>query len=107
MTEAVNLKTDKYDVKGCRTSTNKILDPPHWSCIGNPFHLKDVNNEKQRKEVIDLYREYFYSKIKRFPEFKDYILSLKGKRIGCFCKPLPCHLDIVVEYIESYYGTIS
>lgn len=101
MTQAVNIKSDKYDVKGCRSSNGKILEPPHWSCIGNPFHLKDINNEQQRKEVIDLYRQYFYSRIARDPVFKQYVLSLKGKRIGCFCKPLSCHLDIIVEYLES------
>jgi hypothetical protein len=35
------------------------------------------------------------------PEFRESILALRGRRLVCFCKPLPCHGDIIVEYIEE------
>jgi hypothetical protein len=28
-------------------------------------------------------------------------MALKGKRLGCFCKPLACHGDVIKEYIEG------
>ena len=27
--------------------------------------------------------------------------ALKGKRLGCFCKPYPCHRDIIKEYLNT------
>ena len=27
--------------------------------------------------------------------------ELKGKRLGCWCKPAPCHGDVLVELIEE------
>jgi len=101
-TTAVNIR-DEYDIKGCRCSNGRILPPPHPSCIGNPFHLTNVKDDKERANVIQLYSDHFHARINYDIKFKEYVLSLRGKRIACFCKPLPCHLDVVVEYIENYY----
>jgi len=30
--------------------------------------------------------------------------ELKGKRLGCWCKPLPCHGDILVGLAERTTG---
>ena len=27
--------------------------------------------------------------------------ELKGKTLGCFCKPQPCHGDILIKLIEK------
>jgi hypothetical protein len=35
------------------------------------------------------------------PEYKQRILDLKGKYLGCFCKPLACHGDVIVEWLEQ------
>ena len=35
------------------------------------------------------------------PEFGQRIHALKGKRLGCFCKPYPCHGDIIKEYLDT------
>jgi hypothetical protein len=26
---------------------------------------------------------------------------LRGKTLGCFCKPHPCHGDIIAAYLDS------
>ena len=28
------------------------------------------------------------------------VVKLKGKTLGCFCKPYPCHGDIIAEYLN-------
>ena len=33
--------------------------------------------------------------------FRQRIHALKGKRLGCFCKPYPCHGDIIKEYLDT------
>jgi hypothetical protein len=74
----------RYDVYVGRPSGSR---PGPW---GNPFVLgKDGN----REQVIALYREWLPQQaelMRRLPE-------LKGKVLGCFCAPLPCHADVLAE----------
>ncbi|MFR8224679.1 MAG: DUF4326 domain-containing protein [Alistipes shahii] len=50
---------------------------------------------------FDRYRSYFYGRLRTDPEFRQRIHALKGKRLGCFCKPYPCHRDIIKEYLNT------
>ena len=63
--------------------------------FGNPFPVPG-----NRLESIERYREYFESRIKSDPEFKEKILSLRNKILVCFCKPLACHGDVISEYLR-------
>ncbi len=67
---------------------------------GNPFpidHALDVG----REDVIERYRTYFYEEIVNDPEKRKQILGLRGMRLGCHCKPLPCHGDVIAEYLNG------
>jgi len=88
----VNLRIEKYDVYIGRAGKGKD------GYYGNPFPLKA---EEARGATIERYREYFYERIKNDPMFKEMILQLKGKRLGCFCKPHPCHGDVIKEYLDG------
>ena len=35
---------------------------------------------------------------------RDRLLTLEGKRLGCWCKPGPCHGDAIVRVIEELRG---
>ena len=59
---------------------------------GNPFKIGIDGN---RGAVIDLYREWIIHQ----PVFND-IEELRGKTLGCFCHPLPCHGDVLIEFLE-------
>ncbi len=67
------------------------------SIYGNPFK---IGKDGDRKQVIQKFREYFY-KCLTDVTFRDNILSLKGKILGCYCKPLECHCDVIVEYLKD------
>lgn len=67
------------------------------SKFGNPYY---IGKDGDRNQVIDLYRDWFLMMLKD-PIFKRDVLALKGKRLGCFCKPLACHGDVIVEYLEN------
>lgn len=101
-TIVVNLRLEKCDVKISRNSKGVIPNPPHPGCFGNPFYVEKYGREK----CIELYREYFYKRIAEDNEFKLAIHSLKGKRLGCFCKQadkeVACHGDVIKEYLDSY-----
>jgi len=106
-TKIVNICTDKYDVKICRTEDNKIpllvFNPfaPANGVFGNPFSLHDVNDDKERDKVIADYKEYFLNRIKVDDNFRQAVLGLRGKRLACFCAPKRCHGDVIVEWLNE------
>lgn len=67
--------------------------------FGNPFK---IGKDCTREESIARYRAMFYRLIKNSKSFKEQVLALKGKRLGCWCKPKPCHGDVIVEYLGHH-----
>lgn len=61
--------------------------PGKW---GNPYV---VGVHGRRKEVIQLYREYLEGR----PDLLASLQELHGKTLGCWCAPLPCHADVLLE----------
>lgn len=66
------------------------------SMFGNPFY---IGRDGDRALVIDKYKAWFTKRLED-PKFKKAVLALKGKRLGCYCKPKACHGDIIAEYLE-------
>jgi hypothetical protein len=91
-TQVVNIKNGNYGVYIGRAGRGQD------GYFGNPFRLKPGEN---RGATLEKYRVYFYERLKNDPEFKLKILALKGKVLGCFCKPAPCHGDIIKEYLDN------
>ena len=60
----------------------------------NPFKIKANQN---RETCIKLYKEY----IKSNPELMGCLGELKGKRLGCWCKPEECHGDVLAELANN------
>lgn len=97
MTSVVNLRKNEYDVYigrglGCE-----------W---GNPFtHLFSSKAEfvvDSREEAIVEYREWIMQRLKDEPALAEEMKRvLKGKVLGCYCKPKSCHGDVLVEIVES------
>lgn len=64
---------------------------------------KHFNNES----IVACYRKRFYRMIEEDEVFAERISQLKGKRLGCFCKPDHCHGDVIADYLESPEDTGS
>ena len=64
---------------------------------GNPFK---IHTDGTREEVVEKYREWI-----KAPEQKhlyDRIVpELKGRALGCWCAPKPCHGDILAEIADA------
>jgi len=86
-TKLVNRKIDYEDIYIGRGSP-----------FGNPYI---EGKDGTRKEVIEKYRDWFYKRINKKPRFKRAVEALRGRRIGCYCVPKPCHGQIIVEYLEG------
>ena len=85
------------------TIINRRLKQPYDIYIGrgtpfgNPF---EIGEEFGRVECILEYKKWFQKRLTD-TEFRDKVHQLKGKRLGCWCKPLDCHGDIILEYLEG------
>ncbi len=102
-TEVVNIKkTDDYDVYIGRSHNGNghmlNISPTEKGWLGNPF---PVGKEYSRKESIKEFKKYFKNKLENNPEFRREVKKLKGKTLGCFCKPKPCHGDVIKKYLDS------
>ena len=79
----VHCKKEPYDIY--------IGRPSKW---GNPYK---IGRDGTREEVLEKYREYILN--------NEYLMSclyeLKGKVLGCWCKPKACHGDILTEIIND------
>lgn len=87
-TRVVNIRNSKFDVY--------IGRPSDW---GNPF---EIGPDGTREEVIEKYREY----IKQRPDLQLRFNELLGKRLGCYCRPRPCHGDVLVEMVERTFRDV-
>jgi hypothetical protein len=92
-TTLVNINTRQpYDVYIGRQFRNYKA-----SVFANPFK---IGKNGTRNEVLMKYRSWFCERLKD-ASFKAEVEKLRGKRLGCWCKPEPCHGDIVIEYLDN------
>jgi hypothetical protein len=91
-TTVVNLRRESFDV---------YIGRGRGSIWGNPFSHQEGTLAKfkvsTREEAISKYREW----IKTQPQILSRLGELKGKRLGCFCKPLACHGDVLAEMADA------
>jgi len=83
MTTIVNCKNCKYDIY--------IGRPSQW---GNPY---EIGKDGNRLEVIQKYEEYIRNK----PELLSKLGELENKILGCWCRPLACHGDVLIKLIQE------
>lgn len=78
--KVVNIKKEKYDIYIGRGSK-----------LGNPFKMNNYSNE-ERNRVCEEYEKWFWT-----TELPKDLKELKGKVLGCYCKPLRCHGDFLAK----------
>ena len=88
-TEVVNMRT--YGVRD-------VVPIDRTTIFGNPNRIKKGCT---RKQSIEKFRVYLEHRIKTDKVFRRKVRKLAGHKIGCWCKPLPCHGDVYVEYLEG------
>lgn len=76
----------------------RTVPPGGHGFLGNPFV---VGADGSRHEVIDKFRVYFYQRLEDDPSFLAAVTALRGRKLGCFCKPMDCHLDVVAEWLDK------
>lgn len=84
------------------TVVNKYKEPfdvyiGRGSKWGNPY---PIQGKDTREIVIKKYSRYLWEQVKAGVITKGDLLELDGKRLGCFCKPKPCHGDVIAKAVE-------
>lgn len=88
---------------------DEMAGPTTWVYIGrewagwlpsvfyNPFH---IGQDGSRAMVIVKFAEYFYAPEQAW--LREQALQLIGPddTLGCWCKPLACHGDIIAGYVN-------
>jgi hypothetical protein len=68
---------------------------------GNPYVVGKQEGQYDRQKAIELYRADFLKRLGEDPAFHQRVLSLRGYRLACHCKPLACHGDVIAGYLNS------
>lgn len=79
----VHCRRESYDVLIDRTTK--------W---GNPFK---IGIDGTREECIAKYEKWLL----KHPKLVRQLPELKGKVLGCWCKPEACHGDILLKYLNE------
>lgn len=85
MCTVVNKYKETYDIDITRNGK--------W---GNPFTLREFKNN--RELCLEYYECYLEMQLVMGKLTLD---ELRGKRLGCTCKPMMCHGDILKEFIDG------
>ena len=107
-TQVVNLRhcgPAGYDVyvgracRGCPKGAITLFGNPHpvgkgCKLCGGMIH--------DSASALAAFERYFYERLASDPAFKVAVLSLRGKRIACWCHPDACHADIIATYLDCY-----
>lgn len=97
LTRVINIKQEtKYQPEKSTSNYEYIGRGSYW---GNPYSMFEEGDD--RDEVIRKYKyDFDYEK---FPnKEKKEVYKLSGKRLGCFCKPLSCHGDVLADFLNQW-----
>ena len=88
-----------YIGRRCILVIDGIRYPKENSIWANPYKINDSTGIT-RNDVLEKYRTYIIQKIENNYELKQELLQLKGKILGCWCKPARILWSI---YSMSYF----
>jgi len=92
-TAVVHCKREPYDVY--------IGRPSKW---GNPYQ---IGPDGTREEVIAKYENWLWSSLLWQPGAVAELKAMHGKRLGCWCAPLPCHGDVLAAFADDLAGDVE
>ena len=90
-TRVVNRRRERFDVY--------IGRPSPW---GNPFSHREGTlacfRVATREDAVAKFREWFLAQPELVARARR---ELKGKVLGCWCKPAACHGDVIAQIVDA------
>jgi hypothetical protein len=93
ITSVVNLRSEQFDVYIGRAGRG------FNGYFGNPIVRQQG---EARGATIERFTRYFEQRIGSDNQFRQRVLQLRGKRLGCFCKPAACHGDVIAAWVNAH-----
>lgn len=56
------------------------------------------------EDAFESFRWYLELRTRHDAEFLRDVRTLRGKRLGCWCKPGPCHGDVLAAWLDTRSG---
>jgi len=106
MTTVVNIKFEKCDVYIGREGhgLSGFFGNPH--VVYNPLKSWTIcpicKIKHTREEAIAAFKKDFNLRIRNDLEFRQRVLELRDKKLGCFCSPSNCHGDVYADWLNSH-----
>lgn len=94
-TVVVNQKVDLAAIKYAETH-GLYVRCDRFSDFGNPF---EMDKDGDRDVVCDNYEQHY---LPFKPSIHKQLYKLKGKALGCWCAPLRCHCDTLIQLINAH-----
>ena len=83
-------------VQDCDVYIGRACFRGGWELTQSPFYNPfKVGRDGSIEEVLAKYEAHVRSR----PDLVALLPSLRGKRLGCWCKPGPCHGDVLVRML--------
>lgn len=100
-TRVVNLRHERFDVFIGRGSEfgNGYTHRPSM----HPSVIAVVDSVE---EAIARYREDLWRRLRTDPAFVYRVADLYGQTLGCYCKPGPCHGDVLARAAKWAHGEV-
>lgn len=105
-----NIYKERPDVY-CGRGRKHLNDPfqcgaNDYGVFGNPVAINfpcpicDLRHT-EGGSTLPCYEKYLIDRLANDNSFREAFLELKGKKLGCYCKPGPCHTDVMIKYLDS------
>ena len=109
-TIVINIKRKHPDLNEWRRNGRYVyIGRP--SVYGNPFshygYLSNVIIVPTQAAAVEAYRQWVrgekwqHVEPTRRKTLLKLLVNLRGKVLGCYCKPGPCHGDVLLELLEE------
>jgi hypothetical protein len=73
------------------------------SAYGNPFK---IGPDGTRSDVIKKFRDWWLHEDQTALR-KRAVIECRDKVLLCWCHPDPCHADVIAEYVNGYWQSLS
>lgn len=97
-TPVVHCKKDEFDVyvgRGQNQAHFQDTEIGTRGWLGNPHTLEDMTRSDSIMAFASDFHEVLF--IEQQQEYIDAVTSLCGSTLGCWCKPKPCHGDVIAH----------
>ena len=93
----IKMKSGKV-VQGCDVYIGRQMYQGGWKLPKSKWHNPyKVGFDGTREQVIAKFEKYLLANEALMKE----IYELKGKTLGCWCKPEACHGDVLLKYANA------